>query len=195
VRWRCFANDHYLLPNIEPVKLLGMRRSLSLMLFFGVLACSGSIQSMLAQSPDPNDPLAAVVIAKLAPLTYPRVAQHARIQGEVQVVVGVRRDGTVESASIVSGHVLLGRSALQNAQDSEYKCPSCREAVTTYSLIYTSRLDPSAGQSKTIPVTQVGNHITVIDESPTITVTNYDPPSAFRTRSAKCLYLWKCGRR
>ena len=173
-----------------------MRRSLSLMLSFGVLACSTSVQSMQAQSTDPNDLQAAVVITKLAEPSYPPLALQARIQGDVQIAVGVRRDGTVESASVASGHPILGRAALQSAQNSEYECWRCSEAVTSYSLVYTFRLEiPSPGQSGAIPVTQMGNHVTVIDEPPTITATNYDPPSTFRRRSAKCLYLWKCGLR
>jgi TonB family protein len=185
-----------LLANIDPFKLLSMRRSLSLMLSFGVLACSTAVQNMQAQSTDPNDLQAAVVITKLAQPNYPPLALEARIQGDVQIAVGVRRDGTVESASVASGHPILGRAALQSAQNSEYECRRCSEAVTSYSLVYTFRLEVSSpGQSRAIPITQVGNHVTVIGEPPTTTVTNSDPPSSFRVRSAKCLYLWKCGLR
>jgi TonB family protein len=166
------------------------------MLSFGALACSTSVQIMQAQSTDPNDLQAAVVITKLAQPSYPPLALQARIQGDVQIAVGVRRDGTVESASVASGHPILGRAALQSAQNSEYECRRCSEAVTSYSLVYTFRLGiPRPGQSGAIPVTQMGNHVTVIDEPPTITATTYDPPSTFRRRSAKCLYLWKCGLR
>jgi TonB family protein len=169
-----------------------MRRFLLLMMSFGVLAC----QSILPQSADPSDLQTSVVITKLAQPSYPPVARQARIQGDVQIMVGVRRDGSVESVSLTSGHAILGRAALQSAQNSEYECRRCTEAVTSYSLVYTFRLEvPSTGQSRAIPITQVGNHITVIDEPPTITVTNSDPPSTFFRRSAKCLYLWKCGLR
>jgi len=166
------------------------------MLSCGVLACSTSVQSMQAQSTDPNNLQAAVVITKLAQPSYPPLALQARIQGDVQIAVGVRGDGTVESASVASGHPILGRAALQSAQNSEYECRRCTEEVTSYSLVYIFRLEVSStGQSRAIPITQVGNHITIIDEPPTITVTNSDPPSTFFRRSAKCLYLWKCGLR
>src|SRR5215470_16164374 len=151
---------------------------------------------MTAQSSAPTDLQTTVVITKLADPSYPPLALQARIQGEVQIAIGVRKDGTLESASITSGHPVLGRAALESAQNSEYECQRCTEAVTSYSLVYTFRFDsPSTGQSRAMPVTQIGNHITVIDELPTITVTNSDPPSTFRKRSPRCLYLWKCGRR
>ena len=166
------------------------------MLSIGVWHFSTAIQRMQAQSTGSNDLHTTVVITKLSPPSYPPLALQARIQGEVKIAVEVRRDGTVESASVASGHVILARAAAQSAQNSEYECRGCSEAVTSYSLVYTFRLEvPSPSQSWTIPVTQVGNHVTVIGEPPTITVINSDPSSTFRRRSAKCLYLWKCGLR
>jgi TonB family protein len=173
-----------------------MYRSPVLMLAFGFLVCSATIQGMLAQSTAPTDLQSTVVITKLAEPSYPPLALQARIQGEVQIAIGVRKNGTLESASITSGHTILGQASLQSAQTSEYECRRCTEAVTSYSLVYTFKFeDQIAGQSKTLGVTQAGNHITVTFETPTTTVTNSDPPSAFRKRSPKCLYLWNCGRR
>ena len=173
-----------------------MRRLLLLILSCEVLALPATIQTMLAQSTALTDMQTTVVITTLAEPSYPRLALQARIQGEVQIAVGVRRDGTLESASVTSGHPVLGRAALESAQNSEYECRRCTEPVTSYSLVYTFKFeDPSPGQSRALPVTHIRNHITVIGEPPTITVTNSDPPSAFRKRSPKCLYLWNCGRR
>jgi len=183
-----------LLVNIDRSKLLSMRHMLSFLM--GVWLFSTAIQSTQAQSTGPNDLQTTVLIAKLAPPGYPTLALQARVQGDVKITVGVRRDGTVESASITSGHAILGQSALQSARTSEYECRRCSEAVTSYSMVYTFRLEvPSHGQSHATPITQVGNHVTIIGEPPIITVTNYDPHSAFRRRSAKCLYLWRCSPR
>ena len=168
-----------------------MRRSLSLMLSFGALACSASIQSIHAQSSDPNASQTDVVLIKLAQPSYPRAARGARIQGDVEITVGLQRDGSIESAVVARGHPILAMAALQSAEKSEYECRRCSETMTSYSLVYTFRLEvPALGRSEAIPVTQLQNHIIVIDEPPTITVGNYDP---LRIRSAKCLYLWKCG--
>jgi hypothetical protein len=169
-------------------------RSLLLLLSFGALACSAVIQSIQAQSTDASQ--TSVVLTKLAQLSYPPAARQARIQRNVQIMVGVRRDGSVESVSLTSGYAILARAALQSAQNSEYRCQRCSDSVTSCSLIYTFRLeDPAPGQSREEPITQLANHVTVTDESPTVTTVNTDPPSTFVRRSAKCLYLWKCGLR
>jgi TonB family protein len=172
-----------------------MRRSHSLILSFGLLACSATAQNVPAQA-DPNDLRTAAVLTKLAQPSYPQLALQARIQGDVVIMVGVRRDGSVESVSLTSGHPILARAALQSAQDSGYECRRCSDAVTSYPLVYTFRLEvPAPGQPQDTPVTQLGNHVTVTDEPSAIDAYSADPPSTFLRRSAKCLYLWKCGLR
>src|SRR5215831_16343680 len=106
-----------LLVNIDRAKLLSMRQMFSFTLLMGVWLFSMAIQSPHAQSSRPNELQTAVVMSKLAPPRYPSLALQARIQGDVQIAVGVRRDGTVESASITSGHAVLGQAALQSAQN------------------------------------------------------------------------------
>ena len=167
-----------------------MRRSHWLMLFLGTLACSGTIQSPQAQSTDPSTFQSGVVVTKLAQPIYPSLALRARMQGDVEITVGVRKDGSVESASVASGHPVLVTAALQSAQNSEYECRRCGEAVTSYSLIYTFRIEVNPRSTAGSPVTRLGNHVTVTDEPPTISTEISD---SFRIRSAKCLYLWKCG--
>jgi TonB family protein len=167
-----------------------------LILSLGILARTAALQSMLAQQTAPTDLQNTVSITKLAEPSYPPLALQGRIQGEVQIAVSVRKDGTLQSATVKSGHPILGRAALQSAKNSEYDCRSCSKAITSYSLVYTFKFeDLIRGQARALPVTHVGNHITVIGESPTITITISDPSSTFRKRSPKCLYLWKCGRR
>ena len=106
-----------LLVNIDRAKLLSMRQMFSFMLLMGVWLFSMAIQSPHAQSSRTNELQTAVVMSKLAPPRYPSLALQARIQGDVQIAVGVRRDGTVESASTTSGHAVLGQAALQSAQN------------------------------------------------------------------------------
>ena len=144
-----------------------------------------------AQSPDAAQ--SGVVLTKLVQLRYPPLARQARIQGDVEITVGIRRDGSVESAVIASGHPMLKEAALESARNSQYECRGCSEAITSSSLVYSFQLDfPSTGdQPQAALVTQSGNHVTVGAEPMTISGGSGGPP--FRVRSAKCLYLWKCG--
>jgi TonB family protein len=111
----------------------------------------------------PNQP--AAVLVKLFPLTYPPLARQARIMGDVMVQLKILKDGTVESAEIVSGPAMLKQAALDSAQKSTYECQNCGDSVTTYLLTYTFGFR---------------------EDGPDCSVK--------RLRSAKCLGLWRCGR-
>ncbi|MGA2271137.1 MAG: energy transducer TonB [Bryobacteraceae bacterium] len=50
------------------------------------------------------------IASKVAP-EYPAVAKQLRIQGSVELEATVAENGTVESVAIVSGNVVLTRSA------------------------------------------------------------------------------------
>jgi TonB family protein len=70
----------------------------------------------------------SVWASPLVPPTYPPLARAARIAGDVQVRIGVRRDGTVASAEVVSGHPMLQPAALASAQKSTFRCsPECTD--------------------------------------------------------------------
>lgn len=143
-----------------------------------------------------------VVLTKLSPPVYPPLARQARIVGDVKILIGIRQDGSVESAEVFSGHAMLQQAALDSARKSTFECRGCGEAVTSYLLAYTfeisggcrfgpycESLEPHAPQ-----VTQSDGKITLTVEpacecDPAVTIVRV------RVRAAKCLYLWKCGLR
>jgi hypothetical protein len=109
---------------------------------------------------------AGVLLVKLSPPVYPRLARQARIMGDVRIQLAIRRDG-IESSEVVSGHPLLKHAALESAQQSEFECRGCSDEVNSHSLNYTFGLRDDNGCRP------------VVDKR--------------RVRSLKCLYLWKCG--
>jgi TonB family protein len=141
-----------------------------------------------------------VVLTKLSNPVYPQLAKQARVAGDVELKLNVRADGTVESADVISGPGMLRQAALDSARQSQFNCRQCSEDVNSYRLVYTFqlvatefngncevKLDPTATYPK---VLQSMNNVTLIDHSiglcdPGVTIT--------KVRSAKCLYLWKCG--
>jgi len=143
-----------------------------------------------------------VVLVNLSSPVYPPLARATRISGDVHLSLGIRRDGSVESALVVRGHPLLQQAVLESAQQSQFECRGCTETVTSYSLVYTFQLadhcptaknDPSKdvlqGGKSRAQVIQSQNHVTVIDEPSWC-----DPGVRFKkVRSSKCLYLWRCG--
>jgi TonB family protein len=170
-----------------------------------VVVFSCVVVGTLAQSATGPSSQDGVFLIKLSRPIYPRLALIAHISGDVEVAVGVRRDGSVESASVISGPQLLRQAALESAQQSQFDCRNCRDAVTTYQLVYTFQLGPTiycddaAGSSSSEPseqgyprVIQSQDHVTLVDRP----IGTCDPVEVMvrtKVHSVKCLYLWKCG--
>ena len=173
---------------------------------FLVAVCSAcalpGILSAVAQDAPAQDASSAqtaeaeVVLAKLSPPIYPPLARQARITGDVKIQVLIRKDGSVESAEVISGHPILKLAALESAQKSQFECRGCAEEKSAYSLTYAFELRDYGDCCNTKPreaeVTQSPGRISIV--APNLCLCD---PSAELTkvRSAKCFYLWKCGTR
>src|SRR5450631_484934 len=174
-----------------------MRRiHLGLVLTLAVVALSSLVfvGKVFAQPPSPTEtPKPAITLSKLSSPVYPALARQARIAGEVRVEVNIRKDGTVASAQLLSGHPMLSPAALESAKQSTFECRNCVAPLTTYLLTYTFELktDADCCNAMTVPdVSHSQGHIVVIASAQCLC----DPSVSFRRfRSAKCLYLWKCG--
>jgi TonB family protein len=140
-----------------------MRASaLAALILFFLLTAPHTLAQDPAATPAPP-PQTSAVLVKLSPPIYPPLARVARIMGDVKLQLLIRKDGSVESAEVISGHPMLKQAATESAKKSMFLCQGCSDEVTAYFLTYTFgfRDDGDCG------VTQL--------------------------RSAKCLYLWKCG--
>jgi TonB family protein len=104
-----------------------------------------------------------VTLTKLSLPIYPALARQARIAGDVKIQLQIRRDGSVASADAVSGHPMLKAAAQASAQNSTFECRRCSGELVSYSLTYTFGFNGDSNCSEK------------------------------RSRSAKCLYLWRCG--
>lgn len=136
-----------------------------------------------------------VVIVKLSDPAYPQLARAARVTGDVELELGIRRDGSVATSAIVKGHPLLNDAAIASAQLSRFECRDCKNEVTPYSLIYAFEIIQSPGwpcpEKVQQRVSTIRNHVTVtVDPLPMHIQFAY-----IRVRSVKCLFLWECGSR
>jgi TonB family protein len=164
--------------------------------------CSMVAESLFAQSGNSGTPQTDVVLTKLTYPIYPQSARQTRITGDVKVSLGIRRDGSIESATVVSGHPLLQQAALDSAQHSHYECRGCTDPVTSFAMFYTFELRPGSCSPDTraslaappevklsSAEIQLQNHVEIVAES--VCIIDYWPTK--KVRSPKCLYLWKCG--
>lgn len=177
-----------------------MRRGPAFLVFFSAIILFLS-HAISAQTPTGTK--SRVVIVKLSAPIYPMIARTAHIFGEVHLSLGIRRDGSIESAIVTSGPPLLRQAALNSVRGSQFECRGCSEVVTEYSLVYTFQLGPdpscvatkeaaqtSAKEESYPHVIQSENHITVVDQP---FVTCDMAGEIGKVRSIKCLFLWKCG--
>jgi TonB family protein len=142
------------------------------------LCCFAVVESVPAQSATGTPPLEPVVLAKLSPPVYPPLARQARIAGDVKIQVGIRQDGSVASAEVISGHPMLKQAALDSVRKSKFECQSwssgvyvvgCRDALFSLTVTYTFGFRDDGDDSDDINRCRVK-----------------------RLRSARCLYLWNC---
>ena len=135
-----------------------------------------------------------VVLTKLVGPVYPPLARQASIQGDVNLSVHVRADGSVSSVDLISGHPMLAPAAVESAKGSQFECRGCVNDANLYSLTYAFELRENADCCDRLPnetaVEQVQNRITVVTPRFRIVDLNAE---LVKIRSIKCLYLWKCG--
>jgi TonB family protein len=107
-------------------------RFLSLVFWFAAIACSFACANPAKAQDAPCNISGTgnVKLATLSPPRYPQLAQQARIAGDVKIQVRIRRDGSVASADVVSGHPLLKSAALASAQNSTFECRGCADETT-----------------------------------------------------------------
>lgn len=170
-------------------------------------------QIAVAQTPSSGgEPKTQARLIRLSPPIYPPMARQARIMGDVKIQISIRKDGSVESAEVISGHPILNPTALESAQKSQFECEECAEGTTSIEVTYTIALDAAKADPdpcccshpgpRTQPAeaqfSQLGNHI-VVTVDPGFVCMCPDACTArwaeehSHYRSPKCLYLWKCG--
>jgi TonB family protein len=72
--------------------------------------------------------------------TYPRLAQQARIEGAVKVVITVDEAGVVVRASAMSGHQMLQAAAVDNAKTWRF-APSAMGKLAVLVITYEYRIE------------------------------------------------------
>ena len=144
----------------------------------------------------------SAVLLELSQPVYPSLARQANIYGDVSIAVAVHPDGKTDVA-FESGHQMLRQAAVDSAQKTRFECRGC-DSVVTYHLLYSFRLargrdcctsmsvpaqvaiEQQSGEQNGQLRTQINitaDEICLCDAATQLTK---------RSRSLKCLYLWKC---
>jgi hypothetical protein len=163
----------------------------SLLATFTCVAAAVEQQKPNAEQAEKVESAAAVIVNLFEP-RYPPLALMANVFGDVHLKLGIRKDGSVESAIVLSGHPLLRDAALNSARQSRFDCAGCRDEVSFYSMVYSFQLvagpDFPCSESH-LRIVRSENRITLIGEPRVV----HPYFSSLKAPSLKCLYLWNCG--
>jgi TonB family protein len=137
----------------------------------------------------------AVVLSRIE-ITYPPIAESARVQGQVRVEVGVRPDGSVGSTTLVHGTPLLREPAFEAASRASFDCRGCTERSTPHTIVFAFVLDGPDTSSKPVPPTwgPAADGSSEVKVSGRLPIVSFGPNPPFHLRAARCLWLWHCSR-
>jgi hypothetical protein len=131
-------------------------------------------------------------VVKLEAAEYPPMAVAARVSGEVILGVRLVSDGSANVVTVESGPPMLRQAAVDSATRSQFQA-NLKNRTGGYRLVYRFVLDQTTKCEHDDSYPQVKHEANVV----TITEQNVpicDPAAVIeKVRSAKCLYLWKCG--
>ena len=158
-------------------------------IILALVAVGWTCGSIAAQEVQPQ-----VTIVKLATPTYPPMALAARVWGEVSLDVTLAPDGTAKTVAVQSGPPMLRQTVVDSATQSQYQA-NVENSTGTYRVVYDFVLD------QTTKCEHDDSYPRVKHEANTVTITEQNVPlcdpsaviETIRFRSAKCIYLWKCG--
>jgi TonB family protein len=168
---------------------------------YGVTLAVGQVAAAQTTHTPTNQPVGPALVHLEDPM-YPPIARAARVSGEVVVNAEIHADGSVGSLRVVSGPAMLHQAAVDSASHSTFRCPGCPEMVQEYRIVYSFEFvdegDCCEGFSKPSSFERLeetpGNRMTrVLVKAPKICLC--DPAVTItkkKTRSVKCLWLWKC---
>jgi len=142
----------------------------------------------VAQTPPP-----VLTIAKLKAPIYPPIALAAHVYGDVTLNITIRPDGKPATVDVKSGPPMLQQAAVESARQSLFQ-PLFEHAGQVHELIYrfqAHQLDCGGDLDPSLPKIEV--------EASTVTISGQFVPlcdpgaEVIHVRSARCLFLWKCG--
>jgi TonB family protein len=134
------------------------------------------------------------VITELPTPAYPPMALAAHVSGDVSLAIKLGHEGGVETVEVVSGPPMLRQTAVALANQTKFECRGC-EGSTTMHMTYRFVLGDAIyceGPDRSYPRIAFSEGTVTITDRPFGTC-DVGSSTKIRARSARCLFLWKCG--
>ncbi len=180
--------------------MVGMKKLFIQLIF--VLATSAVMSDAQTTAPVAGDSRGPAIV-KLNNAEYPKIAQAARVSGDVHVKVILDKNGLVLSTTALDGPAMLREHSAQYAHDATYTCASCSEDRNELQLTFhysisdrgktIEELCKRIPQSASSDIIQIANNQISFSALPWICCDpSTETASIGRVRGIKCAYLWKC---
>jgi hypothetical protein len=128
---------------------------------------------------------------KFPPPQYPRNAQIAHIEGPVTLKFTLQPENAV-SVKESTGHPLLIPAAIESLKTSQLECVDCERLAPGFTVAFDFRVESHDCRDSGLPTqAKIDSpmHVTVVAQA----ICTSDPTARYvRTRSFRCLFLWKC---
>jgi TonB family protein len=153
-----------------------------------------AVLALVCAAPAVAQPDAAIVPVEWPRPVYPQIAQSARVQGDVEVAVDVRPDGSVAAVEVVRAIPLLDHAVVNAVRRARFACRGCGAGVHRYSLYVTFRLSLENPPTGAVPliVSPTQGWVTVVAPVPFRSGGHERPPFRGPSRGMRCLFLWRC---
>ena len=166
--------------------------------FLASCLCVILSSAALAEAPgSQSEPQAGFTITKLPSASYPPIALAAHVYGDVVLKIALRPDGEIDSVEAESGPAMLRQSAIESAKQAQFQCEVCNGMTTSFRVTWRFELGPTIYCTETkdgsYPRVTQSKGIVMIAAQPFGTCDL--AADRIPVRSAKCLFLWKCGSR
>jgi TonB family protein len=178
--------------------LLYQARGASMTRFLASSLCIALCSPAWGQAPASQvEPQNGFTITRLPPATYPPIALAAHVYGDVVLKIALRPDGAIDSVEAESGPAMLRQSAIDSAKQAQFRCEVCNGMTTSFRVTLRFELGPTIYCAETkdgsYPRVTQSKGIVMIAAQPFGTCDL--AADRIPVRSAKCLFLWKCGSR
>ena len=156
----------------------------------GLLAGCVTLVVAITSAPQATNP--TVALSRIE-VTYPPIAESARVRGTVNVRVGVRPDGTVSETTLLRDVPLLSEAAVKAASGATFDCRQCTEPATPHTINFVfSLLDTEDRPPPPVwkPSGTASTEVTIFGR---VYLCDHCPRGApSQVRAARCLWLWRC---
>jgi hypothetical protein len=117
--------------------------------------------------------------------------------GDVVLMIKLRPDGIIDSVETVSGPPMLRQSAADSAKQTQFQCAVSNGTTTSFRVTYRFELGPAiyCTETKDSSYPRVTQSMGVVTIAAQPFGTCDLAADRIPVRSARCLFLWKCGSR